>query len=229
MVTYDCFKVYSSFSRIFDTFHKEHTDRRRFVFIFDEGQFCEDAFYLGFSTIFISNEEELQEHIKNCPDCKKEYEKHKNISNLVKEVAPVYLAKKAKEKSTFIKNEMIPLQNILIGLIVAIILTFISFTTPIGITLICLYIIAMVLSTAIGVVVIATKVLQDKETDTKNVLLYTLIASAVVSLVKFIPVIGGLVGFVLSMVGVGTLYNVIFGKEKETPIKPTEQTEAIQQ
>ena len=61
MVNYDCFKVYSSFSRIFDTFHKEHTDRRRFVFIFDEGQFCEDAFYLGFSTIFISNEEELQE------------------------------------------------------------------------------------------------------------------------------------------------------------------------
>ena len=50
------------------------------------------------------NEEELQEHIKNCPDCKKEYEKHKNISNLVKEVAPVYLAKKAKEKSTFIKR-----------------------------------------------------------------------------------------------------------------------------
>ena len=60
MVNYDCFKVYSSFSRIFDTFHKEHTDRRRFVFIFDEGQFCENAFCLGFSAIFISNEEQLQ-------------------------------------------------------------------------------------------------------------------------------------------------------------------------
>ena len=60
MVNYDCFKVYSGFSRIFDTFHKEHTDRRRFVFIFDEGQFCENAFGLGFSTIYIGNEEQLQ-------------------------------------------------------------------------------------------------------------------------------------------------------------------------
>ncbi len=60
MVTYDCFKVYGNHDRIYDTFHKEHTDRRRFVFIFDEGQFCENAFYLGFSTIFISNEEQLQ-------------------------------------------------------------------------------------------------------------------------------------------------------------------------
>lgn len=115
-----------------------------------------------------------------------------------------------------------------LGLIVAAILTFISFTTPIGITLICLYIIAMVLSTAMGVVVIATKVLQDKEANTKNVLLYTLIASVVVTLVKFIPFVGGIVGFIVSMVGVGTLYNVICGKEKETPLNPTEQTETVQ-
>ena len=104
----------------------------------------------------------------------------------------------------------------------------ISFSTPIGITLICLYIIAMVLSTAMAVVVIATKVLQDKEANTKNVLLYTLIASVVVTLVKFIPFVGGIVGFIVSMVGVGTLYNVICGKEKETPLNPTEQTETVQ-
>ena len=61
MVTDDCVKVYSSFSRIFDLFHTMHEDNRRFVFIFDEGQFCEDAFYYGYSTIFISNDEQLQE------------------------------------------------------------------------------------------------------------------------------------------------------------------------
>ena len=86
----------------------------------------------------------------------------------------------------------------------------------------------MVLSTAMAVVVIATKVLQDKEANTKNVLLYTLIASVVVTLVKFIPFVGGIVGFIVSMVGVGTLYNVICGKEKETPLNPTEQTETVQ-
>ena len=49
-------------------------------------------------------EEELLEHIENCQDCKQEYEKHQKISSLVKEVAPVYLAKKEKEKNTFVRR-----------------------------------------------------------------------------------------------------------------------------
>ncbi len=50
------------------------------------------------------SEDELLEHINNCPDCKEEHEKQQKISNLVKEVAPVYLARMEKEKKTFVKK-----------------------------------------------------------------------------------------------------------------------------
>ena len=50
------------------------------------------------------NDEELNEHIQNCEECKKEHEKHQKISALVKEVAPVYLRKKEREKNLFIKR-----------------------------------------------------------------------------------------------------------------------------
>lgn len=50
------------------------------------------------------SEEELQNHINECPDCKKEHEIQKKISNLVKEVAPIYLEKQQKKKISNIKR-----------------------------------------------------------------------------------------------------------------------------
>ena len=49
-------------------------------------------------------DEELKEHLKKCPDCQAEHEKLLKVSKLVKEVAPVYLAKKKKEKTILIKR-----------------------------------------------------------------------------------------------------------------------------
>ena len=132
------------------------------------------------------------------------------------------------DSNTIVLNGFIGFAITALGLIVALIVTFISFTTPIGFTLICAYIVAMILSTATGVVVIVAKLLKDKEANMKNVLLYTLVVSAVVALIIAIPILGGVLGFVLSMVGVGTLFNVIFGKEKELPMNPTKPVDPIQ-
>ncbi len=50
------------------------------------------------------NEEELNEHLKECPECREEHEKQQKVSALIKEVAPVYLNKKHQEKSLLIKK-----------------------------------------------------------------------------------------------------------------------------
>lgn len=40
------------------------------------------------------DEKELEEHIKNCPDCKAEQEKMDKVSELIKEVKPYYMQKR---------------------------------------------------------------------------------------------------------------------------------------
>ena len=58
-----------------------------------------------FEALFVFNDDKaFLNHLDECPDCKKEYEKHIKISQLVKEVAPVYLGKKRKEKQSVIKK-----------------------------------------------------------------------------------------------------------------------------
>ena len=57
-----------------------------------------------YESFFIFRDEEaFNEHLEHCPDCKKEHEKHLKVSSLLKEVAPVYLEKKRKEKKSAIK------------------------------------------------------------------------------------------------------------------------------
>lgn len=59
MQQYDYFKVFGGFTHVFDMFHERYDNDRRFVFILDVGELCEEAHFAGFSTIFISNETEL--------------------------------------------------------------------------------------------------------------------------------------------------------------------------
>lgn len=52
-----------------------------------------------YEALFVfNNDEALYEHIKNCPDCKREHEKYQKISSLVKEVAPEYLKRQEQNK-----------------------------------------------------------------------------------------------------------------------------------
>ena len=198
----------------------------------------------------ISNDAKVEENSLKVIEVKEEVETVKTVSvftillNFVKKVVrAIVLAVvvafvlikanriekiKKYDSNTIILNGFIGFAITALGLIVALIVTFISFTTPIGFTLICAYIVAMILSTATGVVVIVAKLLKDKEANMKNVLLYTLVVSAVVALIRAIPILGGVLGFVLSMVGVGTLFNVIFCKEKELPMNPTKPVDQIQ-
>ncbi|MBQ3640457.1 hypothetical protein II906_00760 [bacterium] len=48
------------------------------------------------------SDEELNEHIKNCPECRLEHERQMKISALVKEAAPAYLKREEKRKMKLI-------------------------------------------------------------------------------------------------------------------------------
>ncbi len=56
------------------------------------------------SYFLFRNEEDLLEHLKNCPDCKSEHEKYEKVSKLLKEVAPLYFAKKQKLRQNMFKK-----------------------------------------------------------------------------------------------------------------------------
>lgn len=65
-----------------------------------------------FESLFVfSDEETLLEHIKICPDCKKEQEKMDKISELIKEVKPYY--KKKIPSSLLLKIACIATMSIL--------------------------------------------------------------------------------------------------------------------
>lgn len=46
------------------------------------------------SLFTFGNEKELEEHIKNCPDCQAEQEKMEKVSILLQEVKPYYIQKR---------------------------------------------------------------------------------------------------------------------------------------
>lgn len=58
--------------------------------------------YEGF--FVFQNEEAFNEHLEHCPDCRQKHEKYMKVSALVKEVAPIYLKKKHKDKISAIKR-----------------------------------------------------------------------------------------------------------------------------
>ncbi len=46
------------------------------------------------SLFTFGNKKELEEHIKNCPDCQAEQEKMEKVSSLLQEVKPYYIQKR---------------------------------------------------------------------------------------------------------------------------------------
>ncbi len=56
------------------------------------------------SYFMFKNEEDFNAHLDECPDCRREHEKCLKVSQLVKEVAPVYLEKQTKKKKTAVKR-----------------------------------------------------------------------------------------------------------------------------
>ena len=50
------------------------------------------------------SEEEFNSHLNECSDCREEHEKMLKISNLMKEVAPVYLKREEKKKTSTLKR-----------------------------------------------------------------------------------------------------------------------------
>jgi hypothetical protein len=58
--------------------------------------------YEGF--FVFKDENSFLEHLEHCSDCKKEHEKYKKVSELIKEVAPVYLEKQKNNKHNAMKK-----------------------------------------------------------------------------------------------------------------------------
>lgn len=106
--------------------------------------------------------------------------------------------------------------GIMVGFILAsIILLFTVILLPIGVIGILLYIVMLLCATAVGVVVITIKVLKDKELSTKNIILWSLLVVVILFIVKMIPFIGGIIGFAVSIIGIGTMFDLLFGKDKK--------------
>lgn len=70
---------------------------------------------LKYEKLFIFNEEELNNHIQNCEDCKKEQETMDKVSNLIAEVKYYYIRKR--------KNKYLYKVACVLGLLVVLSLT----------------------------------------------------------------------------------------------------------
>ncbi len=58
-----------------------------------------------YEALFIFHgDDALNEHIKECPDCKNEHDKYIKISALLKEAAPLYLKKQKEKKISALKK-----------------------------------------------------------------------------------------------------------------------------
>lgn len=103
-----------------------------------------------------------------------------------------------------------------IGLIMlSVMLLFTVILTLVGVMGIFAYISMIMCAAPAGCVVVALKLLNDKEANMKNTLLFTVLVAACLVVVSMIPVIGGIVKFLISLVGMGTLFDIIFLKEKD--------------
>ena len=106
--------------------------------------------------------------------------------------------------------------GLIFGVVLAAIIMFITIILiPVGVVAILGYIVMLICATAMGTTVIAIKLLKDKELSTKNIILWSLLVAAILFVVKFVPIVGGLIGFVVTLIGIGTIADLLFGKDKK--------------
>lgn len=102
------------------------------------------------------------------------------------------------------------------GLImVSIMLLFTVILTLVGIIGIFAYISMLLCSTAAGCVVVALKILGKKEANMKNTLLFTALVALVLTVVSVIPLLGDIAKAIMALLGIGTLFDIIFLKDKK--------------
>ncbi len=71
-----------------------------------------------FESLFLfRDEKELQEHLKECPDCRQEQEKMDKVSELIQEVKPYYV-KKRKDSFTRLKVACILCFGLFTGMLI---------------------------------------------------------------------------------------------------------------
>lgn len=112
-------------------------------------------------------------------------------------------------------------KNALIGLglaiavpIISIILMITGVGSRIGVILILLYVVALMIATIITTIIIAFKIAKNRNiSGFKNLMIYILIVSLIVSILEVIPAIGGFVSIVLGLVGFGTVFTLPFSKK----------------
>lgn len=147
----------------------------------------------------------------------------KVLTTIVMALIIAYFVSKSSKKERIQKytGEKIALNalagfGIMIGGVFAALILFITvILIPLGIVVLLMYIIMLICATAMGTTVIAIKLLKDKELSTKNIVLWTLLVAVILFVVKFIPLVGGLIGFAVSIIGIGTMFDLLFGKDKK--------------
>ena len=147
----------------------------------------------------------------------------KILTTLVMALIISYIVSKSSKKERIQKytGEKIALNALLglgliFGVVLAAIIMFITvILIPVGIVAILGYIVMLICATAMGTTVIAIKLLKDKELSTKNIILWSLLVAAILFVVKFVPIVGGLIGFVVTLIGIGTIADLLFGKDKK--------------
>lgn len=147
----------------------------------------------------------------------------KVLTTLVMALIVAYIVSKSskKERIQNYKGEKIALNallgfGVLIGGVFAALILFLTvILIPVGVVGLLLYILMLICATAMGTVVIAIKLLKDKELTTKNVILWSLLVAAILFVVKFVPIVGGIIGFAVTLIGIGTMADLLFGKDKK--------------
>lgn len=120
--------------------------------------------------------------------------------------------------SDFAKNAGIGCLNLIFVPIVSILLMLTGVGVGLGIILVILYIIGIYLSISFTSTEIAKRIIKNPETEKNFKAKYiglSVLISAIIGIIGLLPVIGGIVKFILALIGLGILFNLVFQKNKE--------------
>ena len=113
-------------------------------------------------------------------------------------------------------NALIGLLTVIVMPILSILLLVTGLFSILGLVLLVAFVLICLLSTAYGIFVISAKIADKLNAQSFwKMLLTILVTSAVVEIIKLIPVLGGILGAFLFFLGLGTIPYEIFSKKEE--------------